>query len=298
MWPFSGRVSELAAIRSAERGIVVAGPPGAGKSRLVAEAVNGQADARQPAWVRATEAAAELPLGAFAPLLPEEPPEGNPLGWAAAAITAPLLVVDDAHLLDSASAALLHHLVTHRRTTVVATVRTQTDAPDAVRALWKDDLLPRLDLGPLTETETGELLARALGGSVDPAATARMWRVSGGNALYVRELVLSGAMERAGEVWRWRGTWSMTPSLRDTIASRIGRVTGDEREVLEFLAYGEPLGADLLARLSAEEAVERLEDRQLVAVEQDGRRLRVRLAHPLYGEVIRSGCGVLRSRAR
>ncbi|MFI6479049.1 LuxR C-terminal-related transcriptional regulator [Nonomuraea sp. NPDC050663] len=273
----------------------MAGPPGAGKSRLVSHAL-GEAAPAPAAWVRATEAAAALPLGAFAALLPAEPPQGNPLGWAAAAIKAPLVVVDDAHLLDSASAALLHHLVVHRRTRVVVTVRTETPAPDAVQALWKDDLLPRLDLSPLTEEETAELLAAALRGPVEPAAVSRLWRASDGNALWLRELVLSGLLACAGGVWRWRGEVTMTPSLREAIAGRIGELTGDEREVLEFLAYGEPLGADLLADLSSEAAVERLEDRALVAVDRDGKRLQVRLAHPLYGEVIRSGCGLLRAR--
>lgn len=290
MWPFYGRAAQVATIRAAERGIVVAGAPGAGKSRLVAQAVG------DAAWVRATEAAAELPLGAFAALLPAKPPAGNPLGWAAAAIEAPVLVVDDAHLLDSASAALLHHLVVRRRTKVIATVRSETRAPDAVQALWKDDLLPRLDLTPLSQEETAGLLGRALGGRIEPSATTRLWRASQGNALYLRELVLSGVLSDATGVWRWHGTATMTPSLRQTIAGRIGEVTAQEREVLEFLAYGEPLGADLLAELCSAAGVEELEDRQLVTVDYAGKRLDVRLAHPLYGEVIRAGCGVLRSR--
>ncbi|MFI6323415.1 LuxR C-terminal-related transcriptional regulator [Nonomuraea sp. NPDC050556] len=290
MWPFYGRAAQVATIRSADSGIVVAGAPGAGKSRLVAHAVDGAA------WVRATEAAAELPLGAFASLLPATPPEGNPLGWAAAAIQTPVLVVDDAHLLDSASAALLHHLVVRRRTKVIATVRSETRAPDAVQALWKDDLLPRLDLAPLSAEETTGLLERALGGRIEPSAADRLWRASQGNALYLRELVLSGLLSDATGIWRWRGAVKMTPSLRQTIADRIGEITAEEREVLELLAYGEPLGADLLAGLGSAGAVEELEDRQLVTVEHDGKRLNVRLAHPLYGEVIRAGCGVLRSR--
>ncbi|MEU7001255.1 LuxR C-terminal-related transcriptional regulator [Nonomuraea sp. NPDC046570] len=290
-WPFAGRTAQLAEIRSAAGGLVVVGPPGAGKSRLVAQAVR-----RLPgvAWVRATAAAAELPLGAFGPLLPSAPPKGNPLGWAAASVKAPVLVVDDAHLLDPASAALVHHLVTLHRARVIATVRSETPSPDAVRALWKDDLLPRLDLGPLSVEETAALLGAALGGRVEEAAVTRLWQVSRGNALYLRELVLSGALTDAGGVWR--GPLSMTPSLRETIAGRIGELTGDERGALEYLAFGEPLGADLLAGLTSPATVERLEDRQLVTVQRDGKRLQVRLAHPLYGEVIRAGCGVLRAR--
>ncbi|GAA5061049.1 DNA-binding CsgD family transcriptional regulator [Thermocatellispora tengchongensis] len=294
-WPFSGRESQVSAIRAAAEGMVVAGEPGVGKSRLVSEAVRGLDGV---AWVRATAAAAEIPLGAFAPLLPAAPPAGNPLGWAAGALRARVLVVDDAHLLDSASAALVHHVTAHRRARVIATVRAREPAPDAVLALWKDDLLPRLELGAFTEQETEGLLTDALGGRVEPAAVARMWRASLGNALYLRELVLAGALRDSGDgVWRWSGRLAITPSLRETIAARIGALTREERDVLEYLAFGEPLGAELLAGLASPAAVEHLEDRQLVTVETDGDRLQVRLAHPLYGEVIRDGCGTLRARA-
>ncbi|MEU4702274.1 LuxR C-terminal-related transcriptional regulator [Nonomuraea dietziae] len=292
-WPFAGRAAQLSEIRSAARGLVVVGPPGVGKSRLVAQAVR---EAEGVAWVRATAAAAELPLGAFAALLPSTPPSGNPLGWAADAVRAPVLVVDDAHLLDGASAALVHHLVTRGRTRVIATLRTETPVPDAVRALWKEGLLPRMELAPLTARESAAILERALGGSVEQSAVTRLWQASRGNVLYLRELVLSGVLTESGGVWRWRGPLAITPSLRDTIAGRIGGLTPDEREVLEYLAYGEPLGADLLSELAASAAVERLEERQLVTVDFEGRRLQVRLAHPLYGEVIRHGCGTLRAR--
>ncbi|MEU7898173.1 LuxR C-terminal-related transcriptional regulator [Nonomuraea sp. NPDC049152] len=292
-WPFTGRAAQLAQIRLATRGVVVAGPPGTGKSRLVAQAVH---DLDGVAWVRATAAAAELPLGAFAPLLPATPPAGNPLGWAAAALRAPVLVVDDVHLLDAASAVLVHHLAT-RGTRVIATLRSRTPVPDAVLALWKDDLVPLLELEPFTLEETMAVLRAALGGQVEAATATRLWRASQGNVLYLRELVLSGILTDDRGLWRWRGPLTITPTLRETIAGRIGELTAREREVLELLAYGEPLGADLLAALGSLDAVNHLEDRQLVMVEPDGRRLQVRLAHPLHGEVIRDGCGVLRARS-
>ncbi|WP_433508748.1 LuxR C-terminal-related transcriptional regulator [Nonomuraea sp. CA-143628] len=293
-WPFVGRTAQLAAIRSADRGVVVAGAPGTGKSRLVARAVH---DLDGVAWARATAAAGQLPLGAFAPLLPATPPTGNPLGWAAAALRAPVLVVDDAHLLDAASAALVHHLATRGGTRVIATLRSGTAVPDAVHALWKDGLVPRLELEPFSLKDTAAVLEAALGGRVESATVARLWRASQGNALYLHELVMSGILLQDGDVWRWRGPLTITPTLRETVAARIGDLTVSEREAMELLAYGEPLGADLLAVLGRLDAVQQLEDRQLVTVQRDGRRLQVRLAHPLYGEVIRDGCGVLRARA-
>lgn len=258
------------------------GPSGAGKSRLVAEAVRGLAGV---AWVRGTEAASELPFGAFAHLLPEVAPTGNPLRWAASAIGAAVLVVDDAHLLDRASAALVHHLSAHGPVRVLATVR-DAGAPE----LWKDDLLTRIDLKPFTLRETEEILTGALGGRIESATLARLWRTSQGNALYLRELVLSGVLRDIGGLWLWHGPVTLTTTMRETVAARIGELTPPERDVLELLAYGEPLPADLLDL----PVTERLETRQLVTVDPD---FAVRLAHPLYGEVIREGCGALRTRA-
>ncbi|WP_155358089.1 helix-turn-helix transcriptional regulator [Acrocarpospora macrocephala] len=286
-WPFAGRSAPLAALKSASQGIVVAGPAGAGKSRLVSQAVE---ELDGVAWVRATASAAEIPLGAFAHLLPPTPPAGNPLSWAASAIDAATLVVDDAHLLDPVSAALVHRLVLDGRVRVLATIRTGAAAPDAVVALWKDDLVPRLDLEPLSLAETEDVLAAALGGQIETATLARFWESSQGNPLYLRELVLSGVLRDVGGLWLWHGSLTLTSTLRETIAARIGDLTAEEREIVELLAYGEPLGLD-------SPVLERLETRQLITVQPDGRRLQVRLAHPLYGEVIRESCGTLRTRA-
>ncbi|MEO3811532.1 LuxR C-terminal-related transcriptional regulator [Sphaerisporangium sp. B11E5] len=292
-WPFAGRTDQISALRAAGRGVVVFGAAGAGKSRLVAEAVR---DLPGVDWARATEATAELPFGAFAHLLPASPPGGNPLRWAASAIDSPVLVVDDAHLLDPASAGLVHHLALHGTARLFVTVRAGTRPPDAVVALWKDELLTRLELDPLTLADTERMLAEALPGRVETASLARLWATSQGNPLYLRELVLAGVLRDLGGLWLWHGPLAMTTSLRETIAARIGDLTGEEREALEFLALGEPIGADLLAAECSAAVVERLEERQLATVQPSGRRLEARLAHPLYGEVIRERCGGLRTR--
>ncbi|TMR88585.1 LuxR family transcriptional regulator [Nonomuraea basaltis] len=293
-----GRSAQLAAIRTAidAGGVVVVGPAGVGKSRLAAEAVRGM-----PGLVRilATVAAADIPLGAMAHLLPPQLPAGNVIGWAADAIGRErLLLVDDAHLLDAVSAVLVHHLVASGQARVLATVRSGERVPDAVTALWKDDLVPRLDLGPLGAEESDRLLADALGGHVEAITARRLWRISQGNVLFLRELVLAGQaggalVERHG-AWNWQGDISVTMRLSELIESRIGDITPGEREVLDFVAYGEPLSAGLLAGLAPADRVWRLEDRQLIVVSPEN--LSVRLAHPLYGEVIRAQCGVLRAR--
>jgi hypothetical protein len=177
--------------------VVLAGPSGVGKSRLAAAALE---ELRRLGWVsatvRATLAARGIPYGALAHLLPAEVPPSvaNPLRSAADWLVTSgqsrrlALLVDDAHHLDAASAAVIHHVVQYRWATVVVTLRSGELAPDAIIALWKDNLASRMDLCPLSERGTGQVLAGALGG---PATIRRLWRLTDGNALLLREVVLA-----------------------------------------------------------------------------------------------------------
>ena len=316
-WPFTGRTSALDEVHSllradTARGVVVAGEAGIGKTRLVDEVLD-RLEPDRFAVVRtgATAADSAIPFGAFGHLLPAEDPATaavNPLRWAAEALRglagrSPLLVaVDDAHLLDPTSAALVHHLVLHRQARVLATVRTGAAAPDPVTALWKDDLARRLDLVPLSRSESQEAVEAALGGQLAAPTARRLHDSTRGNPLFLRELVLAGLAEgrltRTRGVWHWHGDLPLSPRLRGLVEARLAAAGEAEREVLEYVALGGPLGAAELAALTSEEAVERAESRHLVISAATGRRLLVRTAHPLYGEVVRAAAGPKRIRGR
>ena len=74
--------------------------------------------------------------------------------------------VDDAHLLDDASAGLVL-LAAQSRCGVIAAIRRGESCPDAITLLWTNDFVSRLDLQPLDREEVGEVLAAALGAPVD-----------------------------------------------------------------------------------------------------------------------------------
>ncbi len=309
-WPFSGRDAELSVVTRAlvrQGAVVIAGPAGVGKSRLARELVARTTGSAGSAFAVATESAREVPLGAFAPWLDvagSAPPDVSAIQRATEALEARgasfVLGVDDAHLLDGVSATVLHHLALRRAVRLVVTVRTGEPAPDAVTALWKDDLAERVELAPLDEHQTHALVRAALGGPVEAATEHRLYASSGGNVLWLRHLVES---ERAaGRLVHDVGTWrldrhpTISPALDELVASRLGRLSDDERRALELLALGEPLGLSLLARFVTAEAIEELAERSLITMSQDGARSELRLAHPLYGEVLRARLSPVRAR--
>ncbi|MGH3887001.1 MAG: LuxR C-terminal-related transcriptional regulator [Pseudonocardiaceae bacterium] len=313
-WPLTGRVEELSRIseltrrRDGPAGVVLAGAAGVGKTRLARETL---AAAEQRGaltrWAVATASARALPLGAFAATLGVISPDPARLvRQASAALLAGagragvVVGVDDAHLLDELSAVLVHQLVLRRAATVVLTLRTGETAPDAVTALWKDGHLPRLELQPLSQDETATLVESRLGGPVDSVAARRLWSITRGNALYLRQLVdgelESSRLHQVAGVWRWSGEPELSPGLVELVSARIGRLPEAQRHVVEVLAFGEPLEVSLLAELTDTLAVEQVEARGLVEVYPDERRLQARLVHPLFGEVQRAQIGTLHAR--
>ena len=66
-----------------------------------------------------------------------------------------MLLVDDAHLLDAASATLVQQLAGAREARVLVTLRSGEPVPDAVVSLWKDHGCEYLELQPLSLEETG-----------------------------------------------------------------------------------------------------------------------------------------------
>ncbi|MFC5257692.1 LuxR C-terminal-related transcriptional regulator [Streptomyces cinereospinus] len=293
-WPFTGREEELALVRrslaAGRPGIVVTGPAGCGKSRLVTEAVRGT-DCVRAAGTPETRG---IPFAAFAHLLPEQVTLHRAVRLLSGVR---LLLVDDAHLLDDASAALVHQLAVHGRTRLLVVARDAAPVPGAVSRLWTGELLPRLALEPLPARETEELLALGAGGPLEPLTAHRLRRLGQGDLRLLRDLLgavrdgglftpVPGTDERA-----WRGPVPVTATVRDRVGPALDRTAPAERETLDRLAFAEPLPLPLDSLGLG--ILERLEHDGLVHVDDHGA---VRLAHPLLGPVLRATAGKLRAR--
>ncbi len=100
-----------------------------------------------------------------------------------------VLDVDDAHLLDELSIFVLHQIVLRGAAKMVITVREGDPIPAAVQEIWTVGEFDRLDLQPLSLDATATLLSATLDGPVDPDAAQRLWNLTRGNLLYLRNIV-------------------------------------------------------------------------------------------------------------
>jgi hypothetical protein len=279
---------------------VIAGAAGVGKTRLLREALRIAAGSGRPtAHATATEAARTIPLGAFSHLLPPEstrkPTTLDLLRHARAdfgerAGRGPIVLgVDDAHLLDPASATLLLQLVSGGAAFAFATLRTGEPAPDAVTALWKDESCATIELQPVSRAEASSLLVQVLGGAIDGRTEHALWEASRGTPLLLRELVLDGlergVLVESDGLWSWHGELGGGRRLHELVSARIGNLDDAERNVLELVALGEPLPASWLDEAAPVDALVR---RHVLQARRDGRRIELRFAHPLHGEVVRA----------
>lgn len=305
---FVGRTEELGALLEIARGntgsttaAIVVGPPGSGKSRLLAEA-SARIDNRVVLEIAGHEAERGVPLAAAASLLralAEVPGDGERLDrilfGTADARSAPLepirvfeaahralasvgpaaVTVDDLQWLDPLSASLCHFLIraaaSERSTlSILAASRDLADA-DAFAAALAPVLSAgtpvTVELGPLAPAD-GIALARSLESAIDDSEAEDLWRRAGGSPFWLEVLVRGGDDVDAARV----------------LTARLRGARADATEVLGVLAVlGRPAAPAELgsiqgwSRRRLWQALRELVDRA-VAIEERGV---VRLAHDL-----------------
>lgn len=255
-----GVVRDALATAAAGRGrvVIVEGEAGVGKTRLVDQFCAG---------LDATVAAGGgIPLGGDAPYAPmidvfralgvsavDEGPFGatrllSAVGDAvrAAASAAPLVVVvEDLHWTDAASrdvVAYLARTIRSERVLLVLTVR--NDEPEVAGFVAGLAGLPhavRLALVPLTEADVTTMVTAITG--VRPAARAarRLTDRSGGNPLFIEELLAAGPDGEA-----------VPATIRDVVLARAERLPSRAYSLLRTAAVlGRSVPGDVLAGLSA-----------------------------------------------
>ena len=242
-WSFVGRAAELnrliaAATDEGARGLIYSGTAGIGKSRLLREGVAALDTDRYAVWgASANIATAGLPFGGLAQVLPADQPAGlSPAGllrWAVEALHQQaagrpiVLAIDDVHLLDAVlgRAGLPGgplRAAPRSSARCAAASRSRCRSAHCGRTIWStSSSSPRW---PSTTSPTCSPRC-STARSTAPSAE-RLWRLSAGNALLLRELVIAahagGEMIQSFGVWRWTGRLELAPSLTELIDARIG----------------------------------------------------------------------------
>lgn len=293
-----GLVGNLLRDVNAGRGAMLRGVPGIGKSRLLIELVRAvrSAGGRPAALVSCAPALTGVTLGVFRALT-----TGNTgVDAVRAEILARdlgVLAVDDAHLLDPASAGLLYELALDGLPVVVA-VRRDEPLPDAVREIWKSGLIALHEIGGLTLQQTSDLIRHLLGPEVDSGLSWLLHTRGVGNPLMIRELVAAGL--RDGGIRQRRQLWSVSgplpdlPHLSELMDLRVRGITPAVRSFVEIVALAEPVGIDLARVVGGHDVIDAAEAAGVVTVDVDADL--VRLSHPLLQMAVLSTLPTLRRR--
>ncbi len=313
--PILGRQALLTQFeRSIEQGaggLLLVGAGGVGKSRLAREVLRlGEARGFATARTVATRAASSIPLGPLAPLIPQVAGRDGAGGVTAAvdelarlaAGRRLMMLVDDAHLLDDHSAAVLVQLTLRAESFLVVTALSREPLPDALVTLWKDEFIERVEIPPLDHAATVGVAGQVLDGDVDVPLGMVIAGRAQGNPLVARELSLagreSGAIRLVDGVWRLTGEIGVSSRLVEIVMARFGSIDRDQRAALEYIALAEPLGLDLASEVTGADALGSLERAGIVVIRSDGRRRDVLLHHSIYSDAIRATMGSLATDGR
>lgn len=305
----------LKALGAPSGGVMIVGEAGVGKSslaRAAVAAVNVAAD-HEIIWLDASGSEPSVPFGVFAPIAAgADEASGHLADFFFRLQTVRKVIleradgrdliigVDDAHRLDDHSAALVHQLVSAGQARLVATLVSGGGGPAAMRSLWKDELVERIDLEPLRRGDAIDY-ARSLldNGDLGGELAEALWRTSRGNPLYLRELVLtgrrSGRIAACDGVWRLDGDLTLGPRLAELVSGQLDAASSEELASLEALAFAGPLPLSVAERLIPVPHVAGLQRLRLLSVEPSRGEMTVRVRHPLFSQVLRQDMPSLRS---
>ncbi|MCE9622705.1 MAG: LuxR C-terminal-related transcriptional regulator [Actinomycetia bacterium] len=309
-WPFVGR--EALVVKTLERlnsghHIILAGAAGLGKTRLAGEVATRMLAKRVVVHrVAASPASAHLPLAPFAALIASESTD-DIVGAVLRSLGAdgragagdPLLVVDDMHLLDDASAAVLQQVLLTGHVRLLGTLRTTSELPAAVSRLRQEADVATIDVPPLSDDDITTMVEHALGGTLDGRSHQLLITACAGNPMYARELVegslAAGTLRGLERLWSFDGELAATPLLEEVVLARLAPLSTNERGALELFAIAGQLPHRLVQQIVDGDTLEHLERKQVVkALPTEGSQpLQLDVTHPLYRELTRARLGAL-----
>lgn len=205
-----------------------------------------------------------------------------------------LILIDDVPLLDSMSALVVDYLVSRTDVRVILTCRSTPGPSAGLISAWRAGNLERIVVPSLTAEEVAEISAELLSPRLlAPETQARLAEVTGGNALFLTELLrsldASAAFETRHGLSVWRRPLPAETTLSDIIRAELTGLAPEKRAAFETVALCAPVPLRLLQGHVHSAALAELADDGLIVFgtrrgrEQDPV---ITLAHPIYGETM------------
>lgn len=259
----------------------IVGGPGSGKSTVLQSIAAGLEKAGFTVYsLSGSRLLNGTPFAGIGALgLEERGQENGPLGVANVlaeqlALRGPrAIVVDDIHVLDKESAAVVDIVQTRTQRPLVVTMNgAPLDSGGSVftPARWPE---ATIRLSPLHYDQVNKLLAQTLGSPPDVDLTTAVLMKSGGNPRLVVRIAQSAELSkqlilRDGQ-WRMCGNTLWNEYLDSTVQELLHGLSADERTALHTLSVlgARPLGS--LKPVVETDILDRLEMRGLVALTED-----------------------------
>ncbi len=293
-------------------GVLLNGPAGVGKTRLADELlVRLRAAGHRTARTVATPGSQTIPFAAIGHLVPDELMAEASLAGAVKVFGALrelldghdkrlVMMIDDMPFIDEASLTVGMQLHAAGLVFMIGTARTGMPLTPSADGLMRSFAIRRVDIHELDVDEVATVASEALGAPIDPLSAAQLWDATRGNALYLRELLLSvedsGITQLPSGALRLDVDPSQSPRLVELVSDRLRGLEPALADTLALIAVAEPLLVGDIERAGLLDHTIALEQYGVVTVDDSGTEPTVRLAHPLHGEVLRSTMVVLRRR--
>lgn len=233
--------------------------------------------------VDARRALSATPYGAIAHFVPGESTQVSVLSrlisrlqTANAAAGRIAVVLDDLHLLDEESAAVIAELAARRFLFVIGTVALGGHVPEAFTPLWSGGRLLTVPIRPMSAEAMDQLIVGLPGVRRDAVARRRLAKVTGRNPLALQALV--EMLPGQGLAGRW-----------------LAEAGPAVRAVVEVVACADPMPLWLVEKLMLPEAIDAAEQAGMVRIgnagggrgDGDSTGALVRVAPPLSAPLVR-----------
>ncbi len=222
-----------------------------------------------------------------------------------------MLVIDDLHWADADSLLLLQHLARRLPEAplfVAATCRTtgadrSPALTDCVATLIRERLCVQVDPGGFSTGETGWLIRELAGAEPPERVTESLRERTGGNPFFLEEAIhdlLVKGRDLAQEK-PWSGDQGIPETVRQVIASRLGRLGAETKRVLQVAsALDDPFAYEALGAASETDPAvlaDSLDEATAYGLVNEEGEGRYRFHHALVRETIYSGLSAPRRAA-